>query len=237
MGRITIDLRKDRTNGETFPQYEGMFFYVESVDLPCRVSFNLADESQSVGLSSGFQLNMPFGGFTIFHDNYSLGGLPESQAYQLVVYISREPRAFNQYVAPAVQIPLPTSQSVLGSSLRVDFPIFSRTRFFNLVATIEMNNAATPGVGSSSVEFYKQNGGLLVSPYGLVLNGVTYADRAYNYPDFHEAITLTAGALFGYKIVKQGITIPSGAVRAQLIVSPGIAVASFGFSRFYGVLI
>jgi hypothetical protein len=93
IGRITIDLRKDRTNGETFPQYEGMFFYVESVDLPCRVSFNLSDDSQSVGLSSGFQLNMPFGGFTLFHDNYLLGALPANIPYLLTVYISRDPRA------------------------------------------------------------------------------------------------------------------------------------------------
>jgi len=238
IGRITIDLRKDRTNGETFPQYEGMFFYVESVDLPCRVSFNLSDDSQSVGLSSGFQLNMPFGGFTLFHDNYLLGGLTPSVPYLLTVYISREPRAFNQYVSPAVQIPLPTFEVQLGGTLQVNFPIFPRTRFFNLTSVIYVNNPADPGPFFSALEFYRADGGLLVGPSNLPKDGFVYANRGWNYPDIHDPVDASGGILWNFRLSKNGVTIPSAAARVQLVVTcEGAAPASFGFSRHYGVLI
>lgn len=129
LNTLAIDLVKDRTRGESFPQIEGNFFYVESVDLPCRASFTVSDESQSVGLSSGFQMNMPFKGLTIFHENYTVAPL----GLLLRALTSKDPRAFNQFVLPATQLPLPRLPTTpAGGVYRNRWPIPPRMRFANL---------------------------------------------------------------------------------------------------------
>lgn len=151
IGRFTINLSVDRTSGEKFEAIAGEFFYVEVVDLPCRVSFNNGDESQSIGLSSGFQLNMPFSGITIFHDNYSEG----SNNFQLVIYTSRSPRAFNQYVNPAIQYALPYRASFSITELniyRVEFPVLPRSRFFSVDSLMIITNAIDPI--TAAVQYY-----------------------------------------------------------------------------------
>lgn len=216
-GRQTISLRKNRVNGEQFPQYEGEFFYVESCDLPCRVSFNTDGDSQSVGLSSGFQLNAPFSGLTLFHDDYNnsiLSNLP----YVLTVYISRFPRAFNQYVDPTVQLPMPYNVNVISSGCDVNFPLFPRLRFVSLAGAVFVGNAVSPGLAYVEVLFYDKNGLLIRGPDNLISNGVMYVNPGPFFGRYFEPITRVAGVDYVVNISTGKIPMPEQAASVKLYV-------------------
>lgn len=223
--RSVINLRADRRNGERFDAEAGQFLYVESVDLPCRISLGPnGSDQQSVGLSSGFQLNAPFNGFTLFHDNYSVyAGGASPGALELVLYTSAYPRAFNQYVNPAVQFMLPVfvDNVISGAgpySTRVLYPVLPRTRFMNLQSLIYATGSAVdPGVMVSSLAYADEQGINIAPPINIVKAGITFTlGPTSQRPDLHPSYIRIPGTTFAvYSVVKNNIAIPA---RAQVAV-------------------
>ena len=178
--RVQISLAASRINGENFPQYEGEFFYVESVDSPCRISFNGRDDSQSLGLSSGFQINMPFSGFKLFHDDYSVGRNSTIKTAFLTVYTSRSPRAFNQFVNPAVQNILPFEANFGGTGIySATYPLFPRLRFLTSeIVAVFGYNAALPLPSCQMVgQFWDVNNQFIDSGI-IVKNGINFSRQS-----------------------------------------------------------
>jgi hypothetical protein len=234
LGRFVIDLRKSRVNGESFPAIQGSFFYVEAVDLPCRISFNNSDDTQSLGISSGFQLNMPFSGITLFHDDYATAGAA-NQNYQLVVYSSRDPRAFNQYVNPVTQSQLPSSPvGLIGNTVDSFFPIFPRSRFLTIQGIMQANAGGDPGPIISSISFLDVSGNVITGPSGFVKNNVTYSQIGSYSTEYVASLLLVAGS-WGYRIAKNNVPVPSNADRARLRLSFFLAPASVSESYFANI--
>lgn len=65
-----VRLNKDRTSGEYIPELSGQYLRVESVDYPCRISFNNLGYDQSVPCIPGLIVEGAFRGVTMWHDNY-----------------------------------------------------------------------------------------------------------------------------------------------------------------------
>lgn len=215
LDRFAIPLRANRANGETFPAIEGVFFYVEASDLPVRIAFNGRDESQAVGISSGFQLNAPFSGITLFHEDYT-GGTGVSAA-SLILYTSRNPRAFNQYVAPAVQLALPwLDNGLLGATWRAIFPIFPRARFLSIDAVIVVNKATDPGPVTSYVFFTNDSGALQPSPVPIVYKGNNFNQAPTVSPELNLSTPITAAVNYIYQVKKRLIPIPSFVTSATM---------------------
>lgn len=216
-GRVAINLRANRTIGETFPAIEGQFFYVESADLPCRVAFNGAGEDQSIGISSGLQCNMPFKGITLFHDDYTTTGTAPQQ-FTLQAYVGRDARAFNQFVNPQTQTPIPFLATFLGDSLTIQFPLFPRLRFLNVFSTVTVSNATDPGVMNTFINFRDPSNNLMGGTFNLVKNGVLYPSRGVAVqPAFIPSTELTAGVNYVYNVNKQNVPVPTGAEIGQLV--------------------
>ena len=207
--RVQISLLTDRTNGEDFPQFEGEFFYVESVDLPCRIAFNGRDESQSVGLSSGFQINMPFSGFKLFHDDYSVGNKPRG----LSLYISRSPRAVNQFVNPTIQSVLPyrSMLSVGLNSYRAFYPLFQRQRFLSsdiLLGFFIPGQINSPYI-YSNVNFVDEND-VILGASEMIRNGKNYNKGSYSSARIIQTFTDGTGNFYFMESLKN-LPVPHGA--------------------------
>lgn len=212
--RIVISLKKDRTGGENFNALEGAFFYVESCDVPCRVSFNKPDDSQSVAMTSGFQLNMPFSGITLFHDDYTNVG-SSNTTFSLVVYVSRDPRALSQFVNPAVQFILPwrsTVYDVPSGQIAVTFPIFARTRFFTVKSELALQCSADPLICSVNFDFQDLNGAPIVPPSNLIKSGINYNQVNSVACAFESSKNAGAGT-YVFNIDRNNIPIPGNADR------------------------
>ena len=208
--RVQISLLTDRTNGEDFPQYEGEFFYVESVDLPCRIAFNGRDESQSVGLSSGFQINMPFSGFKLFHDDYSAGNKPRS----LSLYTSRSPRAINQFVNPAVQsvIPYRSFLNSVANSYYAFYPLFPRQRFLSsdILLGFFITGQVNPPYIYSNVNFTDFDGAIIGST-PMIRNNKNYNKGSFSSAKIIQTFTDGSSNFYFMETLKN-LTIPNGAV-------------------------
>lgn len=215
-GRVAINLLANRTFGQQYPAIEGSFLYVESVDLPCRISFNGGSDEQSIGVSSGLQVNMAFKGLTLYHENYTNLSSAE-QTYSLICYVGRDARAFNQFVAPQTQSPLPSNSTFGLSSGSTSFPLFPRLRFLNVFATLQATRlAGDPGYMLSYVRFIGPNNVVLQGPTPFVRPGVTYFDGGDSaQPSFVQSVPWGAN-VWGYTAAKINIPIPTGAVSGQL---------------------
>lgn len=234
--RSVIDLRANRTNGERFESEAGQFFYVESVDLPCRVSFGPnGSDQQSVGLSSGFQMNAPFNGFTLFHDNYTAYPVGASgEALELVLYTSAYPRAFNQYVNPAVQFLLPHyADNVIGGAgpyfTSAFFPILPRARFFNCQSIVfATGTVVDPGYMRSYLYFLDKNAVTIAPPINITRAGYTFnVGTGFQRPDDHPSHVRVAGStLVEYVVQKFNVAIPARAQVAQLFYQWDTAISS-----------
>lgn len=116
---IEVLLHVDRRNGEFFPAFEGEFLRVERADMPCFASVVTNDRTQVFCLADGLEIQAPFKGLTLFHDNYNLGS-DDTPVLRIVtskvaVVQNNLPNSY------ANRLPLPYSQSStlgVGGALR-----------------------------------------------------------------------------------------------------------------------
>lgn len=159
-----ILLNTDRFNGEFFPEYAGSFFYVESCDLPCRLTFNSDDESQAVSLTSGLQINTSFSGIKIYHDDYSPDKMDTTEQNPAAVrfFTGGESRSLNQYVSPKIQMGVPYKINVVSTaSIEILFPYFKNAKNLNVSGVIYFGmlnpDFAEPGFLSSRLIGFSGN--------------------------------------------------------------------------------
>lgn len=209
---------RNRSGGEYFPMIEGTFFYVESCDMPLRIAFTTPDETQSLTVSSGFQLNTPFKGITLFHPAY--GG--SNQQINITFYVSYKFAAFTQYVNPAIQIPVPyTFLGTIGGTGRIEVPVLPGIRFLSYTGTMGITvTGGDPSTARLDNYYLDANGASINAP------SIDYAGTSYTFLDVRQSeymkgINITS-LNSQYNVKRAFSPVPNGAVKMRIDLTPVI---------------
>jgi hypothetical protein len=208
MRKYRISLRANRTMGEYFPQFEGKFLHIESVDVPCTIQLGNTSANE-LFCADGYTYIGDFKGLTITHADYS--AITAVSPISIVVYIGDG----SSIVAPAVQLALRAPMPILNNhttglngftSLRFLCPDNAREVTRASIYSAITLTALVQGGMAGEITFRSAPGGSACVVPATIYNGVNYNSTLSVTYRQECRVILQNSATFAYMV---GVDFPS----------------------------